>query len=537
MIKFKQLIVLALLSVQVVWAQESSLPRCNASELKDNCFGEAFFNNVNRYVGEFKNGKPHGQGKLTWRFNQYTGEFKEGRFDGQGTLNYKSRISADLGTYVGSFKDGKRSGNGVMNLPDDDVFTGEYLNDLRHGKGVMKYKGGKVYEGEYRFDKEDGQGVLLYENGDKFIGLFEKGVPTKQGEMIYRSMEKYGSATSASAAKDPLEKMKIQEAMVGKTLSKSKLFHCGGNAVIGINDQNKLVTIVDLNTTKFGEKKDNEGKTFYQNACFDFEKLAKITEYSVKNTGDSYIGKNTCNGDFELNLKDANNDGNVSFFEQSNDKDSVPHRVTCAEISDCRYQKPESLNLVQRGESGNGFFFSGCTGKKMTAANSVAALFYQNKQSKIDAVAKEKAEKEAVINTFKQVYFCRGKRGDPLGEYALSSDGYVYSVNADGRGDEKSSCITSVTAFRKLEKFKANEDRFTWNEYSYNGQIEYTKTLLSDNLGPWGLTSKDYESKFKTEGPGKIFGEKFFKKPSELYEGSCYVSYACPGRTIEWKKK
>jgi len=536
MFKLIQLYVLIFMSLQVAFAQESELPRCAASDIKDNCFGEAF-NNGSRYVGEFKNGKPHGQGKLTWRFNQYIGEFKEGRFDGQGTLNYKSRISADLGTYVGSFKDGKRSGNGVMNLPDDDVFTGEYLNDLRHGKGVMKYKGGKVYEGEYRFDKEDGQGVLLYENGDKYIGLFEKGVPTKQGEMIYRSMEKYGSATSASAAKDPLEKLKIQEAMVGKTLTKSKLFYCGSSSVIGINDQNKLVTIEGLYITRSDEKKDNEGKPYFQNTCFNFEKLAKITEYSVKNTGDSYLGKNTCNGDFELKLNDSNNDGNVSFFEQSNDKDSVPHRITCAEISDCRYQKPESLNLVQRGESGNGFFFSGCTGKKMTAANSVAALFYQNKQAKIDAVAKEKTEKEAVINTLTQVYFCKGKRGDPLGEYALSSDGYVYSVNADGRGDEKSSCITSVTAYGKLEKFKANEGRFTWNEYSYHGQLEYTKTLVSDNLGPWGMTSKEYESKYRYEGPGKIFGEKFFKKPSELYEGSCYVSYACPGKTIEWKKK
>ena len=542
MINFKNVCVLVLMSVQVTFAQESALPRCAASDVKDNCFGEAF-NNGSRYVGEFRNGKPHGQGTLTWRLSQYVGEFKEGKFDGQGTLNYKSRNGADHGTYVGSFKGGKRNGTGVMSLPYDDVFTGEYLNDLRHGQGVMKYKSGKIYTGEYKFDNEDGYGVLIYENGDKFTGIFEKGIPTKQGEMLYRSMEKYGSAAAFNSLKngtvnDPLDKLKIQEALVGKELTKSKLFFCGSSSVFGLNDNNKLIAIEGLSLTRWGEKKDNEGKEYSDNVCFNFEKLAKIAEFSVKNVGNSYVGKYACNADFELNLKDAGNDGKISFFKNSNEKDHIVLRSTCSEISDCRYQKPDSAYLVSYPESDSGGLNSSCTTKKIAiSANLASSIFYKNKQDKLDAVAKEKAEKEAVINTFTQVYYCKSKRDDPLGQYALSSDGYVYYANTDGRSDEKSSCITSVSSFRKLEKFKANEDRFTWNEYSYNGQLEYTKTLVSDNLGPWGLTSKEYDSKYRNEGPGKIFGERFFKKPSELYEGSCYVSYACPGKLIEWKKK
>ena len=543
-IKYKNALALGvmLFALSSAWAQESSLPACSVSDFKDGCFGE-MFNNGSRYIGEFKNGKSHGSGTLIWKLNKYTGEFKDGKFDGQGTLNYKSRTGSDFGTYVGIFKDGKRNGSGVMNLPYDDVFAGEYLNDMRHGHGVMKYKSGKVYDGEYRFDKEEGYGVLSYENGDKFSGIFEKGKPTKQGEMLYRSMEKYGSAATLNSLKngtvnDPLDKLKIQEALVGKALTSSKLFYCGSSSVFGLNENNKLIAIEGLGITRSGEKKDNEGKVYFENGCFNFEKLAKITEFNVKSVGDSYIGKYACNADFELNLKDAANDGKISFFNNANEKDSVITRATCNEISDCRYQKPDSAYLVNYLESGSGGLNSSCTTKKMAvSANLASPIFYKNKQDKLDAAAKEKAEKEAVIKTMTQVFYCESKNGDRLGEYAISNDGYVYGVNADGRRSEKSSCISSVAAYRKLEKFTTKENRFTWNEYSYNGQIEYTKTLVSDNLEPWGLTSKEYDSKYRNEGPGKIFGEKFFKKPSELFEGSCYVSYACPGTTIEWKKR
>lgn len=533
-----QLCLCFLLSFQLALAQENTLPHCAQTDAKENCIGELFFNG-SRYIGELKNGKPNGQGTLTWKFNKYTGEFKEGKFDGQGTLIYKSRISADLGTYQGSFKDGKRNGNGVMSLPDEDVYTGEYLNDLAHGKGVMKYKSGKLYEGEYKFGKEDGQGILLYENGDKFVGIFDKGIPSKQGEMIYRSMDKYGSITTTNSAKDPLEKLKIQEAILGRTLSKSKLLLCEKRLVIGINDQNKLITIQGLSVTQRGERKDNEEKFYADNACFDFDKLAKVTEYDVKISNGSYIGKDSCNGNFELKSSDPNNDGNISFFFKSSDKDSTPQRQTCTVINDCRYERLDNGNgaLASTGDSGNNYLFSICNGKKLTDVVSTSELFYKGKQSKLDAALKEKKEKEVTINTFTQAYFCEGKRDERLGEYALSSDGYVYSVNSEWRSNGKSSCITSVNAFRKIEKFKAAEGRFTWNEYSHSGQLEYTKTLFFDNLSLLNMTEKEYQEKYRLEGPGKIFGEKFIKKPSELYEGSCYVSQACPGKVIEWKKK
>ena len=59
--------------------------------------------NDGKYVGEFKDGKPNGQGTLTlFDGTKSVGEFKDEEFHGQGTLT-----RPDGGKYVGEFKDGE----------------------------------------------------------------------------------------------------------------------------------------------------------------------------------------------------------------------------------------------------------------------------------------------------------------------------------------------------------------------------------------------------------------------------------------------
>ena len=56
-----------------------------------------------KYVGEFKNGKRHGQGILTYSDGaKYVGEFKNGKQHGHGTYTY---LYGDK--YVGEFSNGK----------------------------------------------------------------------------------------------------------------------------------------------------------------------------------------------------------------------------------------------------------------------------------------------------------------------------------------------------------------------------------------------------------------------------------------------
>jgi hypothetical protein len=55
-----------------------------------------------KYIGEIKNGKPHGTGVLSSTFGKYSGEVNNGILHGQGTYTYKSGRKR-----VGEFRKGK----------------------------------------------------------------------------------------------------------------------------------------------------------------------------------------------------------------------------------------------------------------------------------------------------------------------------------------------------------------------------------------------------------------------------------------------
>ena len=76
------------------------------------------------YVGEFKDGKQHGQGTYAWTDgSKYVGEFKDGKHHGQGTYWYKKGSK-----YVGEWKDNNRHGQGTYTFPDGEKLIGEFKN-------------------------------------------------------------------------------------------------------------------------------------------------------------------------------------------------------------------------------------------------------------------------------------------------------------------------------------------------------------------------------------------------------------------------
>jgi len=55
----------------------------------------------NKYVGEVKDGEPHGQGKLTFADGfRYEGDFKESEFHGQGILYYEDGTKTYEGDWM-----------------------------------------------------------------------------------------------------------------------------------------------------------------------------------------------------------------------------------------------------------------------------------------------------------------------------------------------------------------------------------------------------------------------------------------------------
>ena len=142
------------------------------------------------YVGEVKNGKPHGKGKRSWgdkitkyegqflngkedgygkltinngEVDFYEGNFKKGRFHGKGTYfeEYNSKKSYEA-KHVGIWKDGEPRGG--ITLEKDHQYKGQWI----------KYKGQWVstIKTDWGLPMKQGKGERIYNDGTKLVGTF-----------------------------------------------------------------------------------------------------------------------------------------------------------------------------------------------------------------------------------------------------------------------------------------------------------------------------------------------------------------------------
>jgi len=103
--------------------------QCLSGDCK-NGYG-VFTNSVGTYVGEFENGRYHGQGTLVTTgvmAGSYCGEWKNGTRDGMAT-EHMLGISGDwLITYIGHYKYNKRNGKGLWLQKDGTRKEGLWRN-------------------------------------------------------------------------------------------------------------------------------------------------------------------------------------------------------------------------------------------------------------------------------------------------------------------------------------------------------------------------------------------------------------------------
>lgn len=133
-----------------------------------------------KYFGSYKDGKESGHGKICYNDStSYEGEWNEGKENGLGTY-----VFANKKKLVGNFVDGKTNGKCILyNASGDKEYEGEYKNGKRNGYGTMTIKatdGTKIsYMGEWREGKKNGQGntTLLLRDGITvvFIGEYKEG--------------------------------------------------------------------------------------------------------------------------------------------------------------------------------------------------------------------------------------------------------------------------------------------------------------------------------------------------------------------------
>ena len=155
-----------------VWA----LPPCpsDTNAIWDNCFGTYIFGMDtewagDKYVGEWKDDKSHGQGTYTYaNGDKYVGKYQDGKRHGQGTYTFASGNQ-----YVGEYQDGKMDGQGTFTWADGDKYVGEFKDDKKNGQGTYTFADGAKYEGEYKEGLMSGEGTYTFVDGSKWVGAWE----------------------------------------------------------------------------------------------------------------------------------------------------------------------------------------------------------------------------------------------------------------------------------------------------------------------------------------------------------------------------
>lgn len=111
------LIFIAFLTPQIIFAECLKGNCVNGYGVEKKLFTEIAEDAYSIYSGTFKDGIPHGKGKL---------------------------ISPYGDIYIGEFKDGMPDGPGTLESSDGNVYIGEFQNGLPHGKGKMKWWDGRT---------------------------------------------------------------------------------------------------------------------------------------------------------------------------------------------------------------------------------------------------------------------------------------------------------------------------------------------------------------------------------------------------------
>jgi hypothetical protein len=106
------------------------------------------------YIGDFVDGKRHGQGKLTL----LNGTYYEGGWVNDG-LEGKAKYVSATQSYEGDYVNGMEHGIGKSTASDGEVYIGEFYNGKATGKERLITANGDIYEGEWK----DGNSVNVYQ--------------------------------------------------------------------------------------------------------------------------------------------------------------------------------------------------------------------------------------------------------------------------------------------------------------------------------------------------------------------------------------
>lgn len=131
-----------------------------------NGYGTYIFPNGNKYMGDFKAGKPNGKGILYCaNGSKYMGDWEDNYQQGEGKFTY-----AEGHEYLGQFQRSQFQGKGIMRYANGDVYDGNWQANKQEGFGKYSFHTGDRYEGNFMDGKFNGPGTMFYKNGAKYTG-------------------------------------------------------------------------------------------------------------------------------------------------------------------------------------------------------------------------------------------------------------------------------------------------------------------------------------------------------------------------------
>lgn len=128
------------------------------------------------------------KGEIVWEGKRYVGEYKDGKPHGKGKLFGNEGSSFTL--YEGGFSEGERNGYGVVISKDNTRYEGNWVNGSIDGEGKLYFANGFRYEGTFH-DNNLTYGTLYLPNGDRYVGSLDNFLPDGRGTCYFTNGNKY----------------------------------------------------------------------------------------------------------------------------------------------------------------------------------------------------------------------------------------------------------------------------------------------------------------------------------------------------------
>jgi len=148
------------------------------------------------YSGEFIKDQYHGIGTYfdMSEKSYYSGEFKFGKPDGQGMIKFEQNSKYPNRYYKGEWLKGKRNGFGekfwgIAGKYTNNKYVGEWKNDNQHGFGKYTWADGSYYEGSWFKDQQNGNGKYVFANGEVFEGIWVNGYCKELADLLMQEKE------------------------------------------------------------------------------------------------------------------------------------------------------------------------------------------------------------------------------------------------------------------------------------------------------------------------------------------------------------